>query len=337
MSDDGSGPKMFFQNDKFRIEEFFEGRPLTLWEMRNPMIFENFAKKICDFNFNAQAQRDVNMIEKRDENNLFIHQVIKEWGPNLEKKIETIKQQLRESNSPEHLEYLEKTELLEQTFLFENYQQYFENLIPKPNKPAHFDKSYINPFPNVLTHNDCHQNNILMSVQNNRDLLIIDNEYAGWNPMAMDVAVYINETMNDNSYPGKNGVQWYTDNLMSQYEIEHFVKAYLTHYFDKYMDTTVRNVNFHGQVEEFFAQHYQPFLRQVLDCCLLNNFFWGVWALSLLSEDQYLNSGIFNYDFAHSRCDMYKRFKKKIEEDYTNNESPLVGTVQELDKLFALQ
>ena len=53
MSDDGSGPKMFFQNDKFRIEEFFEGRPLTLWEMRNPMIFENFAKKICDFNFNA--------------------------------------------------------------------------------------------------------------------------------------------------------------------------------------------------------------------------------------------------------------------------------------------
>lgn len=53
MSDDGSGPKMFFQNNKFRIEEFFEGRPLTLWEMRNPMIFENFARKICDFNFNA--------------------------------------------------------------------------------------------------------------------------------------------------------------------------------------------------------------------------------------------------------------------------------------------
>jgi hypothetical protein len=53
MSDDGSGPKMFFQNKKFRIEEFFEGRPLTLWEMRNPMIFENFARKICDFNFNA--------------------------------------------------------------------------------------------------------------------------------------------------------------------------------------------------------------------------------------------------------------------------------------------
>jgi len=54
--------------------------------------------------------------------------------------------------------------------------------------------------------------------------------------MAMDVAVYINETMNDNSYPGANGVQWYTDNIMSEGEIELFVKAYLKHFFDNYMD-----------------------------------------------------------------------------------------------------
>jgi len=136
--------------------------------------------------------------------------------------------------------------------LFENYQQYFENLIPKPNQPAHFDSDYVNPFPNVLTHNDCHQNNILMSIKNNRDLIVIDNEYAGWNPMAMDVAVFINETMNDNSYPGKNGVEWYTDNIMSEHELEHFVKAYLTHYFDNYMLKDVRNVTFQGDVKIFF-------------------------------------------------------------------------------------
>jgi len=55
----------------------------------------------------------VNKIEELDPNNLFIHQVIKQWGPNLEKKIGTIKSQLKESGTPEHLEYLEKTELLE--------------------------------------------------------------------------------------------------------------------------------------------------------------------------------------------------------------------------------
>lgn len=91
MSDNDLGPKMFFQNNKFRIEEYFEGRPITLWEMRNPMIFENFARNICDFNFNSQAQKDVNSIEQLDPDNLFIHQVIKQWGPNLEAKIETIK------------------------------------------------------------------------------------------------------------------------------------------------------------------------------------------------------------------------------------------------------
>jgi len=70
--------------------------------------------------------------------------------------------------------------------------------------------------------------------------MIIDNEYAGWNPMAMDVAVFINETMNDNSYPGKNGVQWYTDNIMSEEELEIFVKSYMKHFFDKYMEKDSR-------------------------------------------------------------------------------------------------
>ena len=82
---------MYIQNDVFRIEEFFEGRPLTLWEMRNPMIFQEFSHIICDFNFNPKALEDVAKIEKLDPQNLFIHQVINVWGPNLEAKIGTIK------------------------------------------------------------------------------------------------------------------------------------------------------------------------------------------------------------------------------------------------------
>lgn len=74
-----------------------------------------------------------------------------------------------------------------------------------------------------------------MSVNDNRELLIIDNEYAGWGPMAMDIGVYINETMNHNSYPGKNGVEWYLDNLMSDEEQIDLTKAYMTNYFEKFM------------------------------------------------------------------------------------------------------
>jgi len=95
-----------------------------------------------------------------------------------------------------------------------------------------------------------------MSVIDNRDLIPIDNEYAGWNPMAMDVAVYINETMNDNSFPGKNGVEWYTDNLMSDYELEMFIKSYLSRYFNTYMNEQVRNQAYKGDIELFFKDHY---------------------------------------------------------------------------------
>ena len=88
-----------------------------------------------------------------------------------------------------------------------------------------------NPFPTVLSHNDIHQNNILMRLSDNRDLLLIDNEYAGWNPMAMDIAVFINECMIDNSYPGENGVKEYIDNAMSVPECERLIKAYMRSYF----------------------------------------------------------------------------------------------------------
>jgi hypothetical protein len=34
----------------------------------------------------------------------------------------------------------------------------------------------------------------------------------------------------------------------------------------------------------YIDENYSILKKQVLDCCLLNNFFWGVWALALLSE-----------------------------------------------------
>jgi thiamine kinase-like enzyme len=40
-----------------------------------------------------------------------------------------------------------------------------------------------------------------MNFEDNSKLMIIDYEYSGWNPMAMDLANYFNETMLDNSYP----------------------------------------------------------------------------------------------------------------------------------------
>ena len=54
-SEQGTGPKLYYQNDTYRIESFFEGRPLSIWEMRNPLIQENYAKLMVDYNFSPEA------------------------------------------------------------------------------------------------------------------------------------------------------------------------------------------------------------------------------------------------------------------------------------------
>jgi hypothetical protein len=43
----------------YRIEGFFLSRPLTIFEMRNDIFMEAYAKKICDFNHNQKAREKV--------------------------------------------------------------------------------------------------------------------------------------------------------------------------------------------------------------------------------------------------------------------------------------
>lgn len=61
-SRDQSGPKLYFMNKEYRFEEFFYGRPLTLWEMRNMCIQQSYSKIICGFNFNMAANIAVNAV-----------------------------------------------------------------------------------------------------------------------------------------------------------------------------------------------------------------------------------------------------------------------------------
>ena len=140
-----------------------------------------------------------------------------------------MQERLALETSEEHLKNLRIAKAVEESFLFDGFEDYFESLIPQSIYSSldlhnYTKASAKNPFPTVLCHNDIHQNNILMKLVDNRDLLIIDNEYAGWNPMAMDLAVFINETMINNTHPADNGVKEYADNLMSEYEQEQMIK-----------------------------------------------------------------------------------------------------------------
>jgi hypothetical protein len=62
-------------------------------------------------------------------------------------------------------------------------------------------------------------------------------------------------------------------------------------------------------------QEYENLEKQVWDCVLINNFFWGVWALALLTPEMCTDGGIFNYDFAHCRVESYQLLSKIVQEN----------------------
>ena len=95
--------------------------------------------------------------------NTLIHVQAKELKKNLPKMRKKLLGAIKkESNGSEYQKNLLIIETLEDTFLFEGYERYFENLIPK-SKYSSLDlqnyalaKDTSNPFPTVLCHNDIH-------------------------------------------------------------------------------------------------------------------------------------------------------------------------------------
>lgn len=48
----------------------------------------------------------------------------------------------------------------------------------------------------------------------------------------------------------------------------------------------------------------------VYNCALLNDAYWGLWALNLLTPETYAKEGIFNYDMVKCRLQMYNKVLK---------------------------
>jgi hypothetical protein len=52
LSGQGVVPKIRYQDKRVRIEEYFVSRTLTIFEMRNPLFINKFAKLIAEFHCN---------------------------------------------------------------------------------------------------------------------------------------------------------------------------------------------------------------------------------------------------------------------------------------------
>lgn len=54
LAEQGYAPKLLYQDEVFRIEEYIECRTLTIFEMKNDLMMEGFGRLIRSFHDNMK-------------------------------------------------------------------------------------------------------------------------------------------------------------------------------------------------------------------------------------------------------------------------------------------
>lgn len=121
-SDNGSGPKNYFMNNEYRIESFFNGRPISIWEMKNKTIFRTCARTLCDFNFDKIVTQRINEIVPADPTKLSCISNLENWGNKLKANAEALRKTLTEAGKLDRLKIVE--EILS-TFAYDGAQSNF--------------------------------------------------------------------------------------------------------------------------------------------------------------------------------------------------------------------
>lgn len=120
---------------------------------------------------------------------------------------------------------------IKETFLFEGWNQFFNDFVPKTVEHV---------FPVTLGHNDVLDGNILMNLHDNQKLMLIDYEFTMWSPMGYDLGKYLNEVMMDHRNPNGTGIVCYVNNILSYAEVAQVSRVYLSRYYERHMSPKAR-------------------------------------------------------------------------------------------------
>lgn len=185
LSEHGIGPKCYFQNSTYRLEENFDSRPITIYEMRNPL----YMKKIIDITFKINFNQDLKEKLNASKDGRFPTQIEilrDEWLPKLISKYDHYHDLLTVT------EYKESLNLVKERFMREDMVEHINSL--NFQQQDNLDELVVN-------HNDIQENNILTMRRNTTELAVIDYEYTTLGHMEYDLANSFNECCIDNAFP----------------------------------------------------------------------------------------------------------------------------------------
>lgn len=278
LSDQGLAPVCYFQDDNYRIEQSYDARPITIFEMRNPLMLEAVVDKIFKLNNNPHLKEKLSAI-KGDNAPTQIEIVRNEWLPKLAQKW----QRLHDLTTVE--EYKRVLELVKGQFLYEGFLDYFDAI--KSGLVDNRDNL-------VVCHNDLQEWNILSMRHNATELTIIDYEYVNFGPKEYDVAACFGELMKDNAFPFYPFSKLYLKNCLSKSEFEHYSQLYLSMFYDQHQ------ISKEISKEKYIEDELPQFIENLFCWMLLDCYNWCIENIISIEEDK-VNDKIFNYAFAGSR------------------------------------
>jgi hypothetical protein len=89
---------LYYYNNEYRIEEFFEGRPMSIFEMRNSIFLKKIAETICDYHENVELKNEMEKMVMKDEV-YFVKTALYDWGKKVKARLPKLKENLKDSSN----------------------------------------------------------------------------------------------------------------------------------------------------------------------------------------------------------------------------------------------
>ena len=268
------------------MEEFFDGRQITIWEMRNPFVMKQLTKLVFDFNFNQDAIDKISQFKPINRDKLGLDMGMDDFAPQVRERLTTILDKLEGKAKTEGTTFIvDICKALLNDVLFEGSEAFHRSLLAKQRAG-----------PVVLSHCDPNETNVLASKRDFEQMMLIDYEFADWNPLATDIAIIFNELTCDNAAPHSNfnsGVRYYESNFPTRSEMECVASEYLRHYFFQVEDKDGSTAQFQSWLES----RLPSFMEEIQHCCILVNFNWICAVIMMMKEDEECDASIFNWEY----------------------------------------
>ena len=209
------GPKLLGDRDKYRIEEYIHGTPLTHLQVHNEIYLRAFGDKICHFNYSHNLEDCLFALYPARKPKII--KLLDTWVHKFKLNYSNYLLKLKD---PRNIQILQDYEFI----CKEEFYTEAMKILPK-------DLENISVLP---THNDIHENNIICHRRNPEKIELVDFEYTDYNYRGVDLACYAEECAMDYTYSEFPYITYNPQNTLTDNELDIMLSSYLYCYYTNY-------------------------------------------------------------------------------------------------------